>query len=239
MKVVSVMNYKGGVGKTTITSNLAAHIASRGKRVLMVDIDPQTNLTFSFIDHAVWEEQYAEGKTLKNFFRPILDGSKKRIPLSSLIISLPVGGVNIDIISSHLDLIDIDTQLAANLGGGNLMNPKYSANVYLDVHNYLHDDIKTLKERYDLILIDCAPNFNIVTKNALVASNHYLVPSKMDYLSTFGVEQLNRNIKKFTEQYNEYTKNTDDKMAITPTILGVVATMVGIRDNALINANQL
>jgi chromosome partitioning protein len=235
MKVVSIMNNKGGVGKTTITSNLAAYIASKGKRVLIIDIDPQTNLTFSFIKTLEWEQLYAQNKTLKDFFRPILEGNNNIVSLDSLIISLNVEGVKIDIISSHLDLIDIDTDVAANLGGANLMQ---LANNYIIAHNYLRDSIAALKEKYDFILIDCAPNFNIVTKNALAASDHYLVPSKMDFLSTFGVMQLTRNTDKFVQQYNEYMKCVKGKSAINPTVLGIVATMVGINNEVPIASNQ-
>jgi chromosome partitioning protein len=235
MKVVSIMNNKGGVGKTTITANLAAYIASKGRRVLIMDVDPQTNLTFSFIKTLEWEKRYAKSKTLKDFFRPILEGNKNTVSLDSLIIPLDVESVRIDIISSHLDLIDIDTDLAANLGGANLTQ---LANNYITAHNYLRDNIATLKEKYDFILIDCAPNFNIVTKNALATSDHYLAPSKMDFLSTFGVMQLTRNVDKFVRQYNEYMKCVKGKSTINPTILGVVATMVGINNEMPIVPNQ-
>jgi chromosome partitioning protein len=236
MKVVSVINSKGGVGKTTVVSNIAAYAAATGKRVLMIDVDPQTNLTFSFIDHPYWGEHYAENQTLQNFFRPIVRGSKKKISLESLIIPLDVLGVKIDLIASHLELLDIDVDLAANLGGANVHQ---LANNYLIVHNYLKEGIAELKDRYDLILIDCAPSFSVVTRNALTASENYLVPSKMDYLSTFGIQQLTRNSRKFVQRYNEYARTFGDEVEkIDPQILGVVATMLGIQNGVPIKANQ-
>ena len=120
LKVVSVINYKGGVGKTTITSNIAAYAASQGKRVLMIDLDPQTNLTFSFMSSKEWEDEYAKSKTLKNFFLPIINGAPKKIALGTLVIPLEVQGLKMGLISSHLELIDIDTDLAACLGGANI-----------------------------------------------------------------------------------------------------------------------
>ena len=231
MKVVSVLNYKGGVGKTTVTSNLAAYVASKGKRVLMIDVDPQTNLTFSFIDNIAWEKQYAENKTLKNFFSPILNMGEKKISFADLIIPLKVPDINLDIISSHLDLLDVDIKLAAHLVGANL---QMLANKYLMVHNYLREEIEKLKEKYDLILIDCAPNFSIVTKNALVASDNYLTPSKMDYLSTFGVQQLTRNVEDFLKEYNLYMQTVKDATIVDPKLLGIVATMVQIYGGDLI-----
>jgi chromosome partitioning protein len=72
MKIVSVINYKGGVGKTALTANLAAELAWRGKRVLMIDLDPQTRLTFSFILPDIWERQFSgiadPDRTTKTWF---------------------------------------------------------------------------------------------------------------------------------------------------------------------------
>ena len=67
MKIVSVINYKGGVGKTTLTANLGAYAASKGKRVLMIDLDPQSSLTFSFMTPDSWRDKYFENRTMKNF----------------------------------------------------------------------------------------------------------------------------------------------------------------------------
>ena len=239
LKVVSVINYKGGVGKTTITSNIAAYAASEGKRVLMIDLDPQTNLTFSFMSSKEWEDEYAKSKTLKNFFRPIINGSSKRISLRSLVIPLEVQGLNMGLISSHLELIDIDTDLAACLGGANIniMNRNF-----LRVHSHLREGLSKLKNDYDLILIDCPPNFNTVVKNAITASDYYLVPAKMDYLSTLGIEQLHRNTTKYVKSYNEYVaqmgEGEDEFSSISPVMLGVVPTMLTVHDGAPIQANQ-
>lgn len=238
LKVVSVINYKGGVGKTTITSNIAAYAASEGKRVLMIDLDPQTNLTFSFMSSKEWEDKYAQAKTLKNFFRPIINGSSKRISLGSLVIPLEVQGLKMGLVSSHLELIDIDTDLAACLGGANIniMNRNF-----LRVHSHLRDGLSKLKNDYDLVLIDCPPNFNTVVKNAITASDYYLVPAKMDYLSTLGIEQLDRNTRKYVKSHNDYVaqigEGEDEFSRIAPAMLGVVPTMLTMRDGP-IQANQ-
>ena len=67
MKIVSVINYKGGVGKTTIVANLAAELARRGKRVLLIDLDPQASLTFSFVSLDLWRQRYAGNRTIKTW----------------------------------------------------------------------------------------------------------------------------------------------------------------------------
>ena len=118
MKIVSVINYKGGVGKTSLTSNLAAELAWRNKRVLMLDLDPQTSLTFSFILPDVWE-QNLQDKTIKAWLESF-DGPNP-VALCSLIHTperarTALGGRGkLDIISSHLGLINVDLELAANL----------------------------------------------------------------------------------------------------------------------------
>jgi chromosome partitioning protein len=236
MKVVSIINYKGGVGKTTITSNLAAYLASKGKQVLMIDLDPQTNLTLSFMTNEKWIESYGERKTLRNFFQPIINGAGSTTSLSSLVIPLKIQDVAMDIVSSHLDLISVDTDLAACLGGGNEQILKYN---FLTVHNHLRKAIKELEGHYDVVLIDCPPSFNTVVKNALTASDFYLVPAKMDYLSTLGIDQLHRNSNAYVEKHNNFVDEIGEPFTkISPKTLGVVPTMLSLYGEAPIATHQ-
>lgn len=231
MKVISIINYKGGVGKTTVTSNLGAELAWRGYKVLLIDLDPQSSLTFSFITPEEWEENFSSDKTIKNWFDATLQGQS--IDLTSLIFTpkkvkeyLRAKG-RLDLISSHLGLINVDLELATGLGGASLKQAKEN---YLKVHTSLRDGLKAMKQdRYHVILIDCPPNFNIVTKNAIVASDNILIPAKADYLSTLGIDYLKRNLAALIKDYNEFVEvdplvNQGDY--IDPKILGVVFTMV-------------
>ena len=68
MKTVSVINFKGGVGKTTVVANIAAELGYRGYQVLLVDLDPQASLTFSFLDVDVWQQNYANERTIRNWY---------------------------------------------------------------------------------------------------------------------------------------------------------------------------
>lgn len=230
MRVVSVMNYKGGVGKTTLTANLAAEIANQGHRVLMIDLDPQTNLTFSFFSVDDWNAELREARTIKRWYDGDMPG--KDVALEELILTpeavndvVKGNAGQLDLISSHLALIDIDLQLASKLGGTTLAESK---DKFLRVHGCLR---RALREPafadYDLVLIDCPPNFGLVTKTAIVASDHILVPAKADYLSTLGIDYLRHSVDKLIEEYNDYAdhKGGGRSGRIAPRLAGVVFTM--------------
>ena len=230
MKIISVINYKGGVGKTTTTANLAAELAFRGYRVLMIDLDPQASLTFSFVKPDVWERDLAASKTIKSWFDSFI--KDKPFDLNTLISPLPEikyrlesRSGTLDLIASHLGLINVDLELATKLAGASLTQAKEN---FLRVHRRLAEGLAELGEDYDLVLIDCPPNFNIVTKNAIVACQQVLIPAKPDYLSTLGIDYLIRSLKTLVKDYNEYASHGDDSAdeRIDPTILGVVFTMV-------------
>ena len=231
MKIVSVINYKGGVGKTSLTANLAAHLAWQKRRVLLIDMDAQASLTFSFISPDQWEKDFSQKKTIKSWFESFDSGTP--IKLSSLI-ETPTrvkkalnGKGKLDIIYSHLGLINVDLELATKLGGASMGQSKKN---FLSVHRRLADGIaESISDAdYDLILIDCPPNFNIVTKTAIVASDYILVPARPDYLSTLGIDYLLRSVKQLIKEYNEYAEFKDgiDTVNIVPKVLGVVFTMI-------------
>src|SRR5687768_6605866 len=138
------MNYKGGVGKTTLTANLAAEISSGGYRILMIDLDPQTNLTFSFYTVEEWTADLREARTIKRWYDGEVPG--RDIPLDELVLTpervnerVKRNAGQLDLISSHLGLIDIDLQLAARLGGTTLAESKRR---FLQMHSCLAEALK-------------------------------------------------------------------------------------------------
>ena len=107
MVIISVINYKGGVGKTTVTANLAAELAHRGKKILTIDLDPQASLTFSFITVDDWRTNYEKAKTIKNWYDAFIDKDTE-LNLNNLIAHpkrANSGKGNLDLICSHLALI--------------------------------------------------------------------------------------------------------------------------------------
>lgn len=245
MKIVSVINYKGGVGKTTVTSNLAAQLAWLGKSVLVLDMDAQASLTFSFMTPDHWNSSIREHKTIKSWFDCISHGDPT-MPLSDLRVRPEV--VNgfltqngrrgcVDIISSHLGLINIDLELATLLGGA---SPAQAGKKYLKVHGKLRAELNNLASEmnYDVVLIDCPPNFNIVTKNALIASDKILVPAKPDYLSTLGIDYLKRSVETLVKDFNSYAEKDADFEELSPNLMGVVFTMIQITSGEPIAAQR-
>lgn len=202
------------------------------KKVLLLDMDAQASLTFSFIRPEEWKRDLERSRTIKSWFDSFDDGPP--ISLDSLIFEpKDVSGLlssrtgHLHLLASHLGLINVDLDLATSLGGANLSQTKAR---FLKVHRRLRDGLSSLEDAYDIILIDCPPSFNIVTKTAIVASEHILVPAKPDYLSTMGIDYLMRQLDQLVRDYNEYSQlgsiDTDD--TIDPRILGVVFTMIQV-----------
>ena len=244
MQIISIINYKGGVGKTTVTANLAGRLAYKGKKVLLLDMDAQASLTFSFVTPDYWNNNLEKSKTIKKYFDCITEGVSTK-SLSDLItrpstindfLGRKANGGVVDLISSHLGLINVDIELATLLGGGTMTQTKKK---YIKVHGKLRAEIQDVASgEYDVVLIDCPPNFNIVTKNALIASDKILIPAKPDYLSTLGIDYLHRSVKNLVSNFNEYATLDSETEEASPEFLGVVFTMIQMRSGGPISVQR-
>ncbi|QII51315.1 AAA family ATPase [Bacillus paralicheniformis] len=244
MEVISFINYKGGVGKTTLTSNIAAELAYRGIRVLLVDLDPQSNLTFSFINVDEWTELDKSSRTIKHWYDEFLNGDRD-VSLQNLIVSpdnvnhklkqMKADGI-LDLISSHLELINLDMELATQYGGNTERTFRSS---FLRLFTRLKRGLDEVRDKYDVVLIDCPPNFNIVTQNAIIASDLYIVPAKADFLSTLGIDTLVRHIDSLTNRYNNYVKEDHGNWSlINPKLTGIIFNMINIYNSQPIQNQQ-
>jgi chromosome partitioning protein len=242
MDIVAVINYKGGVGKTTTTANLGGQLAWIGKRVLLIDLDPQASLTFSFVQPDYWERSLSESRTIKRWFDAVVEDGE--VDMNALLFEdMKVnralrGRGRLALIPSHLGLINVDLELATKLGGATMKQVKRN---YVKVHQRLARGLADLgQDAFDVVLIDCPPNFNIVTKNAIVASQYVLVPAKPDHLSTLGIIYLQRNLAELVSSFNEYATAEGGEVVapINPQILGVLFTMVQFRSKKPITAHR-
>ena len=192
-KVISMINLKGGVAKTTTTIQLAECLCSEfGKRVLVIDLDPQTNATIALISEDKWEELDDDGDTLYHLFRDTLDGTstfdvERAIQVGVSNLHLP----KLSLLASSIrfiDLQDIMTDIPAKSG--------YTVTPMEVLRGAIADRLKN----YDYVLIDCPPNLGFVTRNGIEISDFYLIPTVTDTLSTYGVPQIVRKIHGFAVQ---------------------------------------
>jgi chromosome partitioning protein len=229
VRVVSVINYKGGVGKTTLTSNLGAYLAQRGKRILLVDLDPQSSLTYSFFAP---DSVNRPRSTLKEWFNSFVDGVPQRrlsefvaVP-SSVNDAVSDRGGFVGLIPSHLELIDVDRTLLVNAG---MRNALADAHIFRVRRALLEALTDPALGSYDFALIDCPPNFNIITQSGIAASDHLLVPTSPDYLSSLGTGTLLTSAERFVSEFNQQAMDHGSRNPMAPTPLGVVFTKVEYR----------
>jgi chromosome partitioning protein len=166
-KVVTTVNMKGGVGKSTVTYNLSHTLAERGKKVLAIDMDPQATLTFLF-----GQDERALEESEKTLYYSLIQDK----PLSSII----VHGTP-SLIPSSIVLSKAERDL--------MFNMRYSSTMF-------RDRLREIQGDFDFILIDCPPSLNILTSNSLAAADLVLIPVKTDILSILGISILLEDIER-------------------------------------------
>lgn len=192
--VISTINLKGGVGKTHTTVALAeVYSAAMQKKVLVIDIDPQTNATLMLIGEEKWAKLNENDHTLARLFKDALDPDNPAFDFERTLqkgVSDVRSAHSIDLLPSSLDLIDVQDRLAGVSSG------KFHAITPIEI---LHRVVKRVIDEYDIILIDCPPNLGIITLNGLRISNGYIIPTIPDILSTYGIPQIVKRVKMFSD----------------------------------------
>ncbi|MBO1550688.1 ParA family protein [Yersinia pseudotuberculosis] len=193
-KVVSLINMKGGVGKSTLSVNLAWHLAAYSnwkKKVLVVDLDPQFNASQYLVGVNKYNEMLEDGKpTIWDIFeqhtKTPTNKVGKKIKATEVIRNIVKyrGGGQIDLIPSRLEL---SLSLKSSSQRPHLLNKL----------------LNEVKDDYDIVLIDCAPTESMLTTAAYIASDYILVPVKPEYLSTIGLPLLKSSVESFLDEYSE------------------------------------
>jgi chromosome partitioning protein len=221
--VIATANMKGGVGKTTLTVNLATCLAkNHGKRVLIVDLDTQISATLSLMTPADFAKIRSEKRTLRQLVkRAILGDSQLATTVPEAIRAYVCTVKGLDLLPGDIDLYD--EYLVSEMLHRTAMRQGQTnfEQVWNNFEKTLVQSIlQPVMKDYDLIILDCAPGYNLMTRSALLASDFYLIPAKPEPLSLIGIQLLERRIAKLKE-----THKTDTP--IGPTLLGIAFSLSG------------
>lgn len=187
MEVISFINMKGGVGKTTSVVELGAILATEHqKKVLVIDIDPQTNASFSLMGLTEWNK-IKDTATIADVLgmNKGLSSRNNEFDINKAVISNVCGIEGLDLIPSHIELTFLDLDLSSQTGREYILSKQ----------------LESIEKDYDFILIDCPPNLTIAPQNALVVSDHIIVPAAPEFYAAIGlpllinrVEQLKKSL---------------------------------------------
>jgi chromosome partitioning protein len=175
MKTIAIANQKGGCGKTTTAVNLASALAMSGKKVLVIDFDPQAHTTLGL------------GCNPDTVDKTIYDAmTDTQIPVTQVIVSTHIGGLNLT--PSNILLSGVEFKLASSPGREYVLNTQ----------------LGTLNGDYDICVIDCSPSLSLLTLNALAASTYVIIPVQVHYYALEGLKQLLETIDIVKERFNPH-----------------------------------
>ena len=173
--IISLVNQKGGVGKTTSTHNLGYALAKNNQNTLIIDLDPQMNLS-----NTLGIDCYAQNQSIYDVLKD------KELPLGSVIKKTDNG--NLNIIPSDFELSGAEMEFTRRISSASLLSRSIT---------------KSMQEDYDFILIDCPPALGILTINALAASDYVIIPMQPEVYALYGIDLLLSTIEEIQEEVNQ------------------------------------
>lgn len=219
--VIATANMKGGVGKTTLTVNLATCLAkNHGKRVLVLDLDSQISATLSLMSPMDFAKRRKQSQTFRYLLDEVISPTPDvQVRIEDIIYREVCGLPKLDLLPGDIDLYDefiVSEMLhhqSVSLGEQDF-ETIWNRFERVLIRNVL----KPIRDKYDFILLDCAPGYNLMTRSALATSDFYILPARPEPLSVVGIQLLERRITKLKDSHAHEAK-IDIKM------LGIVFSM--------------
>lgn len=225
-KIIFVGNYKGGVGKTTSVLNFAEYFSEENKKVLVLDIDPQSSLSEILISNGGFGslKDLPTEETL-NYIFDLYISKIEKYPC----IELKFGSSVIKTYKELYDFVPSSLFYRGNMGLDTLVLKMKNDIQYLSI---LKNWMDTIRDKYDIVLIDCPPSNNLITRSAFLMSDYYVIPTVLDGLSTNGVIHYIKTIEETYDEYCKYCEQREDAL-IAKHFFGSKPQLIGIFYNLL------
>ena len=222
--VIATANMKGGVGKTTITVNMATCLAkNHGKKVLVLDLDSQISATLSLMSPVEFAKRRKQRKTLRYLLDQIINPEPEaKFTIHDIIQPQVCNLPGLNLLPGDIDLYDefVVSEMLHNQSIA--LGEQDFETIWNRFERVLIRDIlKPVRDQYDFILLDCAPGYNLMTRSALATSDFYILPARPEPLSVVGIQLLERRISQLKEGHEQEAK-IDIKM------LGIVFSMSNV-----------
>ena len=219
--IIATANMKGGVGKTTLTVNIATCLAqNHGKRVLVLDLDSQISATLSMMSPLDFAKLRKHRKTFRYLIDQIINPEPEaKLTIHDIVQTQVCNLPGLDLLPGDIDLYDEFVVSEMLHQQATALGEQDFETVWNRFERVLINNIlKPVRQEYDFILLDCAPGYNLLTRSALAASDFYILPAKPEPLSVVGIQLLERRIGQLKDSHEQEAK-IDIKM------LGIVFTM--------------
>ena len=219
--VIATANMKGGVGKTTLSVNIATCLAkNHGKRVLVLDLDTQISATLSLMSPVDFAKLRKQRKTFRYLIDEIINpGRKRKYSIEDIIESGVCRLELLDLLPGDIDLYDEFVVSEMLHEQAVTIGEKDFETIWNRFERVLLAKVlEPVREKYDFIILDCAPGYNLLTRSALATSDFYILPAKPEPLSVVGIQLLERRIARLKESHEQETN-------INVEMLGIVFTM--------------